>query len=171
MKTLLRWTALVGVVVWLGGCGYRPEGQAAPTAGRPTLAVELLLNQTGRAFVENEVSNQVVQRFARGAGYQLVETAAAATLQLGGTVSAYTTTPAAYDRADRIRLYRAAMKVQVTVSRVEDGRVVWRGEVVETTEFTASDDRALQQANENAAVAKLAERIADQLYAAISAGF
>ena len=169
---LLRWTLLAGVLLQLlGGCGYRPEGRYLSAPEPPTLAVDLLLNQTGRAFLENEVSNRVVERFARGTSYRLVASAADATLQLAGAVTAYTTTPAAYDRDDNIRLYRSSMTAQVTVSNVADGRVVWRGEMVETAEFAASADRAQQQANENTAVATLAERLADEVYNRLAAGF
>lgn len=161
------WLLLLGVV----GCGYHPEGRPPLAAERPSLAVDLLLNRTGRAFLENEVSNRVMERFARGARYRLTEAAPQASLLLTGAVTRYETTPSAYDRTDRIVLYRAGMTIQVVVTQPADGRVVWRGDVSESVEFAASDDRALQQANENAAVARLAERLADELYARVATGF
>lgn len=170
MMSMLRWGLLLGVIM-LAGCGYRPEGRAVSGPERPTLAVELLLNRTGRAFLENEVSNRVVERFARGTHYRLVESSASAELILSGAITVYTTTPAAYDRDDQIRLYRASMTIQVSITNSADGRVLWRGDLVESDEFLASADRALQQANENAALATMAERLADELYARISAGF
>lgn len=171
MKGWLRRGFCSGLLLLMFGCGYLPEGRMPHGGPHSTLAVELLQNRTGRAFLENEVSNRVMERFGRGASFLLVEDPTSAQLLMTGTVSDYDTTPSAYDRDDRIELYRARMTVQVIVTQTADGRVVWRGDVTETAEFATSDDRALQQANENLAVSKLAERLADELYSRISSGF
>lgn len=163
---------LILLVLLAGGCGYRPEGAHVAVAGeRPRLNIELLQNRTGRAFLENIVSTTVVQRFSRGGLYQVVEASAGPELLLSGQVSSYATVAIAYDHLDRIVLYRASMAVDVTLSKVADGRVLWKGTVSEATEYDADADRARQQTNENRATNVLAERIADELYALLASDF
>ena len=163
---------LAALLLLLSGCGYRPEGAVLPTAGgAPTLFVELAKNRTGRAFIENELTNRIVERFARGGRYILDEDRSTVTLILAPEVTTYSAVASAYSRSDQILLYRAAMTLTATLVQGRDGRIIWKGTLAESVEFAASTDRAQQQANENDAVVGLTERLADDLYARVAEGF
>lgn len=163
---------LIAIVLLLSACGYRPEGAVVPAAGGPpSLFVELAKNRTGRAFIENELTNRIVERFARGGRYILDENRDAVTLILSPEVASYSTVASAYSSSDQILLYRAAMTLTATLVQGRDGRIVWKGTLAESVEFSANADRAQQQANENNAVLGLTERLADDLYARVAEGF
>jgi len=168
-RTLLP---LVAFLLLLTACGYRPEGAVLPTAGTPpALFVELAKNHTGRAFIENELTNRIVERFARGGRYTLAENSETVDLILSPVVASYSAVASAYSSSDQILLYRAAMTLKATLVQSRDGRIVWKGTLAESVEFAADPDRAQQQANENAAVVGLTERLADDLYAGVAEGF
>ena len=163
---------LVATLLLVAACGYRPEGTLPPVAGRPaTLFVELAKNRTGRAFIENELTNRIVERFARGGRYRLDEERPTAALVLTPEVAGYTAVASAYSQTDQILLYRATMTLVATLVQGEDGRIVWKGTLTESVEFAASSDRAQQQTNENVAVSGLTVRLADDLYARVAENF
>ncbi len=163
---------LVALLLLVGACGYRPEGVLPPVSGSPaTLFVELAKNRTGRAFMENQLTNRVVERFARGGRYVLTEDRAVAALVLTPEIASYGAVASAYSSTDQILLYRATMTLTATLVQGQDGRIVWKGNLVESIEFAASPDRAQQQSNENAAVSGLTVRLADDLYARVAENF
>lgn len=163
---------LAVVFLMVSACGYHPEGSSLPTAAPPaTLFVELAKNRTGRAFIENELTNSIVERFARGGRYSLSEDRGTVTLILTPEVVTYSAVASAYSSSDQILLYRATMSLSATMMQRQDGRIVWKGPLSDSVEFAANSDRAQQQSNENAAVAKLTERLADDLYARVAENF
>lgn len=163
---------LVASLLLLTACGYRPEGAVLPAPGPPpTLFVELAKNHTSRAFIENELTNRIVERFARGGRYILDENRNTVDLVLIPEVASYSTVASAYSSSDQILLYRAAMTLTATMVQGRDGRIVWKGTLAESVEYAANADRALQQANENNAVIGLTERLADDLYARVLEDF
>lgn len=163
---------LVAIALLLSSCGYRPEGAVLPAAGTPpTLFVELAKNRTGRAFIENELTNRIVERFARGGRHILDENRSTATLILSSEVTTYSTVASAYSSSDQILLYRAAMTLTATLVQGRDGRIIWKGTLAESVEYAANADRAQQQSNENNAVLGLTERLADDLYARVIEDF
>lgn len=155
---------LLGAV--LAGCGYRPEGYAPDAAApAPLLYLELARNRTGRAFIENALSNHMVERFGRSGRFRVTEDRSQAELLFSVDIVSYGSGAIAYDRSDTIRLYRCSIAAIGTLTRNSDGRILWKGTVAESTEYAANDDRAVQQANENKVIGQLSERIADDLYA------
>lgn len=163
---------LVLLLLLLSGCGYqfeRPAGTWQGTA--PLLYVELLDNRTTRAFLENEATTQVVERFGRSRRFQVTEDPARAQLVLGGRLDSYGTTAVAYNQADDILVYRAQLTAAVALSRQDNGKILWKGQLTETEEFSASNDRALQQVNEKGAIRRLCQLLADDLFARVSDDF
>lgn len=164
---MLRQIVLVfALPIILAGCGYHSEGYSSVDARpAPSLYLELARNKTGRAFIENALSNRVAERFGRGGRFRLTENYPQAELHLSIDITAFSSVAIAYDQTDTIRLYRSSLSLVGTLTRSGDGRILWKGPVSESIEYEANDDRAVQQANENEAIARLSELLADDLYA------
>lgn len=168
----MRLLPLVLLLLLLSACGYRFAGRdVGALSGVGTLRIELFGNRTAEPYLENWVTDSVTHRFARTPGLQLVEGRGAVDALLGGKVLAYSTDPIAYDRDDRITEYRSSMTVEAVLTNTEDGRVLWKDTVEWSEEYPVSLDKSAQEDVEAAAIAVIADRVAQQLHARILDGF
>ncbi|PLX82566.1 MAG: molecular chaperone [Desulfuromonas sp.] len=160
-----RFLLLALALFLLGGCGYRFgwDGASRPE-GLETVYVDMFANRSTEPFLENTVTNRVVEQFSRRGGWRLSEDAKAADAVLSGTVQSYTTLPISYDALDEITEYRSEVTINAVMRRGRDGKVLWKGKVAWSEEYPAADDKALQEDNEATATALAAERIAEELY-------
>lgn len=168
----MRWLVLLLIATALPGCGYHWVGQetSLPTTER-RLSVVPLDNRTTRAFLEQYGTAALVERFARSHRYELTEEPALAGLQLSGIIADYRSRVAAYDRDDRINLYRLEMALDVTLRRLRDGRILWKGRVQGGEDYPANTDRGHQQIDEESAARALLQRLADDVYARLTDDF
>lgn len=144
-----------------GACGYHREGQHSPEAGRPRLYIELFANDTHRAFANDVLTVQVIERFARSPLFFIVENPAQADLLLGGAITRYETAPIAYSPLDNISAYKADLTMRAAVRRPGAEReMVWRGTLSTTQDYTGNNpDLVLQQS---------AEHLANDLYTQVT---
>jgi outer membrane lipopolysaccharide assembly protein LptE/RlpB len=147
------------------GCGYRLQGRNAELPGGvKTLYVELLANETYKPFLENEVTNAVVERFSRNPRVQIVEDRNRADAILSGTITSYGRRALSYDQDDDIAEYRAKMRLEAVLRRVDNAEALWKGDVEWAEEYLTSSDKTLQEDRENAAILAIGQRLADELY-------
>lgn len=157
---------IIFLTLGLPSCGYHLEGNRTPPAVRERLYIDLFANRTSRAFVNDTLTNLVVERFARSGLFEMVEDPQNADLILQGTLQKYDTAPIAYSKVDEIIAYRVDVIVQATLRRTKPvGRIDWKGDLSGSQDFSANPDRAVQQENERSATTLLCERLADELYA------
>jgi hypothetical protein len=144
-----------------GACGYHREGQSSPTAVRSRLYIELFANDTHRAFANDVLTTQVIERFARSPLFSIVENPAQADLLLGGAITLFETAPIAYSQLDTISAYKADLTVRATVRRPgADREMVWRGTLATSQDYTGNNpDLVMQQA---------ADRLANDLYTQVT---
>lgn len=167
MKAL--WSLLMLSLV-LCGCGYTPSA-LGPGIGVASLYIEPMVNHTPEPLLDSLVSNSLISRFSRDSRLTLVSGKKAATGILSGFVSSYSRTPVAYDRTDSIREYRSTMAVTASLQRVADGKILWKGTVSWSDTSLNNSDRSVQSDQENVAIQKISERLADQLYHRINENF
>ncbi len=140
-----------------GACGYHLEGRQSAATERPRLYIELFVNDTHRAFANDVLTVQIIERFARSPLFSIVENPAQADLVLGGAITLYDTAPIAYSQADTISAYKADLAVRSTLRRLGAAReMVWRGTLATSQDYTGNNpDLVMQQS---------AERLANDLY-------
>jgi len=157
---------------FLGGCGYHFSGEVSslPPEIR-SLYIELFANRTAEPYLENFITNQVVEEFARSRNLHLTEDRNSADAVLSGTVSRYSTSPVSFGRDDEITEYRSAMTVDTVLYRSSDGKALWKGNLSWTEEYPSNDDKAVQEDNEAAAIVVIVERLAEDLYFRIADNF
>jgi outer membrane lipopolysaccharide assembly protein LptE/RlpB len=147
------------------GCGYHFQGRNAELPGGvKTLYVELLANTTYKPFLENEVTNAVVERFSRNPRVQIVEDRNRADAILSGTITSYGRRALSYDQDDNIAEYRAKMRLKAVLRRADNAEALWKGNVEWAEEYLTSSDKTLQEDRENAAILAIGQRLADELY-------
>jgi outer membrane lipopolysaccharide assembly protein LptE/RlpB len=170
MKRLLLALALA---LLAGGCGYHLAGRGAqlPTDVR-SLYIGMFTNGTYHPFLENVVTNAVTDQFLTNGGLRLVESRDQADAVLSGKVASYSTDSIAYDRNDAILEYRARLTVRAVLRRVRDGRILWKGDVSWSRAYPADRMNVVaQQDNEAAAIQKIGDRVAAELYSRIMDNF
>lgn len=156
-RVLVKFILSALLLLCCSACGYHREGQQSPSRARQSLYIELFANDTHRAFVNDTVTVQVIERFARSPYFTVVEDPAQADLLFGGTIALYDTTPIAYNQDDTISAYRADLTVRATLRRPGAKReVVWTSTVTTSQDYIFNNpDLVLQQS---------AERLANELY-------
>lgn len=161
-----RTSILIGLLaLLLSGCGYRLQGRSdALPGGVRTVHVELFRNMTYEPFVDNSVTNQVVQRFARHGRLDIVEQRARAEAVLGGRILGYSNAALSYDSDDEIAEYRAKMVVEAVLRRTDNGEVLWKGTVAWEEDYFASNDKVVQDDRERAAIEVVSRRLADEIF-------
>lgn len=147
------------------GCGYHVQdrGNSLP-ADVQTVYTGIFANRTLEPFLDIVISDAVSERFIRGRMLRVVDRAELASALLAGEVVSYTTSPVGYDRGDEIARYRSTMVVSARLARVGTSEVLWKGTVSWNEEYEASQDKAVQEDNEAAAIRTVGERIAEEIY-------
>jgi hypothetical protein len=160
-RVLVNFLVSALLLICCGSCGYHREGQQSPAAVRPSLYVELFANDTHRAFVNDVLTLNVIERFARSPLFSIVENPAQADLLLGGAITLYETTPIAYSQNDSISAYKANLAIRSTLRRPDAAReIVWRGTLSTSQDYSGNHpDLVLQQS---------AERLANDLYTQVT---
>jgi len=156
---------VVLLALLLSACGYRLQGRSDTLPGDVrSLYVELFRNDSYEPFLENAITNKVVERFARHDRLEIVEQPARAQGILGGRVVRYSNSAWSYDQDDRIAEYRSKMTVEAVLRRVDNGEVLWKGSVSWQEEYPVSSDKTLQDDREQAAIQEISQRLADELF-------
>ncbi len=157
--------SLILAILLLSACGYRLQGRSDNLPGDVRiLYVELFRNDTYEPFIENTLTNEVVERFARHGRLQLVEQPARAEGILGGRIVKYSNRTISYDRDDDIAEKRSQMTVEAVLRRVGNGEVLWKGTVVWGEDYPVTSDKVLQDDREQAAIREVSQRLADELF-------
>ncbi len=161
------------VVMVATGCGYRFAGEAIDLPGGvQKVRVELFANRTQEPYLDTLATGSVIERLMRLHNVEIVESPDAADAVLDGEVLQYSISASAYDAGDAIQSYRVTMRVAATLTRVSDGRFLWRGEAVRFEDFvSAGVDITTQEGLESEARKRAADRIAEDLSWQMATGF
>jgi outer membrane lipopolysaccharide assembly protein LptE/RlpB len=164
----MRYVATVLLLFALLGCGYHFPGKGGALPGEvERLYIPLFVNKTSEPQIENLLSNDVSEVFARNGNISQVESLQQAEAVLEGVISAYSSRAIAYGTNDDISEYRASMTIDVALRQVTDGRLLWQGSVSWNDEYIAADDKAVQEDLERDAIEEISLRIAEDLLSRI----
>jgi hypothetical protein len=160
------------MIVSLFGCGYHFGGETDQLPGGiRNLYIAMFDNQTSEAFLENPITNRVIEKFARTGKISIVEDRNDAEGVLSGVITGYSRKAVAYNQDDDIVEYRSDITVTAELRQVADNTVLWKGTASWSEEFMAASDRELEQDREALAQAAIARRLADELYARLTENF
>lgn len=158
--------ACLSLCVWLaGGCGYHLPGRGdAIPEDIQKIYVDVIINKTSEPFIENLLTSDVRDQFARRPAFEVVSEPNKSDAVISGTITRYSARAVSYDENDDIKEYRAAMTTEFRFERTDGSEVLWQGNVSWDEEFLASDDRAQQDNNETEAQKELTFRLASELF-------
>jgi len=158
---------LLCLVVLLAGCGYHTPGADTAWVGQDgeTLHIALFANRTAEPYLDNYVTEMVVQQLSRSRRFELTEDRQSADLVLEGVVTRFENSASAFGSDDRIEDYKVTLEVQVRLVDNGSAKVVWQDELSRSEHYLATIDKN-QQLEEQAQSARLAAaRLAEDLHA------
>jgi len=146
------------------GCGYHFPGQSgALPEGVEKLYIPLFINKTAEPQLEYKMTSRVSEVFSRNSKISQVEKSISAEAVLLGTVRDYTTRALSYNSNDNIGEYRSTMVVDAVLQQVETERSLWQGTISWSAEYSASDDKNLQEDLERQAIDEITLRLAEEI--------
>jgi outer membrane lipopolysaccharide assembly protein LptE/RlpB len=172
---LFRLTSLVLLSLVLSialGCGYQIMGRGGEfPEGITSLAIAPLENKTKEANLNAIFVSALRREFIFRREVDIVsKDKAEASLQ--GAITSVTTGSIAYDREARAREYRVTITLDLLLVRQGDGKVLWRGDGIQgATEYIASTDVIVEEGRKNAAIRKIADDLAEEIYIKIKERF
>ena len=121
MKTVgrRRWSVVGGWLIGLGalaagGCGYHLVGASSTLPARlEKLYVAPFVNQSGRAELDQRLTEAVTQEWVRRGRFQLVSSGEQADVVLSGTITAAVTAPVQFDSVGRATQYQLTVMADV----------------------------------------------------------
>jgi len=146
------------------GCGYHFPGQSgALPEGVEKLYIPLFINKTAEPQLEYKMTSRVSEVFSRNSKISQVEKSISAEAVLLGTIRDYTTRALSYNSNDNIGEYRSTMVVDAVLQQVETERSLWQGTISWSAEYSASEDKNLQEDLERQAIDEITLRLAEEI--------
>ena len=165
---------LVLLALAVGGCGYHLSGgeEDRLPGGVQVICIPMFANRTMEHFLENVVSNAVMQRFSRALHVEVVEDPQKADAVLEGVITNYHSGASSYyGSKDQIVEYKAEIECQATLRSTKDKRVIWKGGASWNQEYEASPDRVLEESREEQTQNEIARYLADELFNRLTENF
>jgi outer membrane lipopolysaccharide assembly protein LptE/RlpB len=161
-----RWGIGLMAACVLAGCGYRPLGETGAPAGRRTVLVQAIGNETLRPGLQGIVGAALLRQL-RLQGIAGSPDAGSADLVLSGGVTGYLNDAITFSGQDIGRRFRIRLTVSVTLTRPADGSVRLAEAVLGEAFYTTGTDAVTTRNAEEEAVRRAAQDMAFRLVARI----
>ena len=156
----------------LGSCGYRFSGDVTLPSGVDHIQITILSNPTSEAGIENIITAQLIAEFTRRNPGVLVSRRADADAVLSGTISSIKIWTASRRGEQIPNERRVVLKVSLKLTTT-DGKELWRVRNLSNTEVYPIDQTnpLVTEKNKRAAIAVLAQKIAETSYDLLTQNF
>ncbi|RPJ72569.1 MAG: hypothetical protein EHM15_08950 [Desulfobacteraceae bacterium] len=160
-KTLL---AACGLLLALGGCGYRFQSAGTIPAGLEPIFIDVFQNRTNEAGLETTVTNAVVVEFTQRNRAALATTAAGASVIMKGVIRSLQVQTISSRGRDVSGERRVTLTLEVQLVQ-PDGKVAWAVKNLTDNEtFRVTNDNFVNSDLQRAASAIVATRLAERIY-------
>ena len=179
----MRWrisVALMGVTVWIAGCGYHVAGtnDALPKSVH-VIAVPALENKTSSYRIEQRLTNATVHEFLAKTSYRVVSDPANGDAVLRGKVLSLEAVPLLFDTATgRATTMLVTVRCEVTFELRETGKVlyhadnfIFRNQYEISADVTKPDSIKNFFEEQDPALDRLAQDFAARLVAAVTENY
>jgi hypothetical protein len=150
---------VVILLLWVGGCGYRPHGRGSLPPEIQRLHLAALKNSTLRPGLQGIVGTAILGRLQQEGRIRTApqETADAV---LEGTISAYQNIPVAFEQGDIGRRFRVRLILNMQLKERNGEKVLLKDEVLGEAYYTAGTGVVTTRAAEEEAGLRAAQDLA-----------
>ncbi|MBT1071641.1 LPS-assembly lipoprotein LptE [Pelotalea chapellei] len=164
---LLRALLTIAIVMQLSGCGYHFSGSGDNTiATGQSIWVSFIRNESTSSIAQTVLRRALFEESHRLRGLFPAASESDAELVVNGTLRSYSSKAVSYTAADRAREYRLMLNVELEIRRKGMNSLLWKGSLQSYQDFPASDNLALQQNAEEAALVAASRIIAQKMLVA-----
>jgi outer membrane lipopolysaccharide assembly protein LptE/RlpB len=164
--TARRWGVGLIAACLLAGCGYQPMGESGSPAGRRTLLVQAIGNETLRPGLQG-IAAAALLRQLRLQGVAGSTDAGSADLVLSGGITGYLNEAITFSSQDIGRRFRIRLVMSVTLTRPADGSIRLAETIVGEAFYTTGTDAVTTRNAEEEAVRRAAQDMASKLVSRI----
>jgi predicted small secreted protein len=165
MRTRSLFIALSLLAVLLSSCGYtmsKAGSQAGPLGGKYRVAVPLFVNGTYEPLVEKQVTSALKDELAIDGRWVLTDRGDA-DLLVSGKVAKVELLPLSYDAQERILEYRVRLVMDVKVTEIKSGKVLWKEQDMESfSDYRVIEDITKSKINKGEAITKASKNFAEE---------
>ena len=164
---------LILLALLVSGCGYHVPGTSDSWVGGDArlVYIQLFENMTAEPYVDNYMSDALVEELSRSRLFELTEKVEAAEVLIGGTVDGFTSNAISFSSSDRITDYRATMNITVRVLDNGNDQVMWQEKMRRSEDYSAAVNKNLQLEGERLAARQVAKRLAEDIRAQLLNNF
>lgn len=164
---------LILLVLLVSGCGYHVPGASDPWVGGDARVVyiQLFENTTAEPYLDNYMTDALVEELSRSRLFVLTENADAAEVLIDGTIDSFTSNAISYSSTDRITDYRATMGITVKLVQNSNDQVLWQKKMRRSEDYSAAVNKNLQLEGERLTARQVARRLAEDIRAQLLNNF
>ena len=156
-----RFTALL--LLLLMGCGYHPIGADPIGPTTHTIAVPLFTNRSTEVGLEAVLANALINTFAQTRAVRVTPFEEGADLILDGKVQSVDNTSVAYQDVTQSTVRRVIIRVELTLRRQENGKVIWKDTQVLQEDYVVDPNYHAGEATRAEGLRRAAVKMARQV--------
>jgi outer membrane lipopolysaccharide assembly protein LptE/RlpB len=156
---------LILLTLFVSGCGYHVPGASDSWVGGDArlVYVQLFENMTAEPYLDNYMTDALVEELSRSRLFELTENLEAAEVLIGGTVDSFTSNAISYSSTDRITDYRATMAITVRLLDNANDKIMWREKMRRSEDYSAAVNKNLQLEGQRLTARQVAKRLAEDI--------
>lgn len=157
----------------IAACGYRfaPEGEAIDKKIQ-TVFVDVFINKTSEANIENTVRTAFIDRITQGRRFRLAGSADEADAILRGSVESLTAAPLSYQATSLAAEDRITIVLSLSLEAQNPKDILWAHSGFSgTQDYSMGSSLSIAQANKKDALVKLSNDTAERAYRLMMSGF
>lgn len=164
---------LILLALFVAGCGYHVPGSSDSWVGGDArlVYVELFENMTAEPYLDNYMTDALVEELSRSRLFELTENVDAAQVLIGGTVDSFSSKAISFSSTDTISDYRATMGITVKLTASGDSQVIWQEKMRRSEDYSAAVNKNLQLEGERLTARQVARRLAEDIRAQLLNNF
>ena len=172
-KKISRLAAVLGCILIAAACGYgfKPGGEYIDR-GIQTVFVDVFVNKTSEANIENTFRGAFIDQFIQGKRFRIVDSADRADAVFRGSIDNLTTGTLSYKTTNLAAEERYTVTLTLSFDERLGNKVIWSyPNLSSIQDYKTSTSTAETQTSRNAALTKLANDTAERAYRLLMSGF
>jgi len=172
LPKLIKTGMVILTAFFICGCGYHfIDTENSPPSGINNICIPIFINKTREPGIETPFTNSLINEFITRKKIDIVASDKADAI-VKGIIKSFNLASISYQRNDVVQEYRVTIVMEVTLIRNDNGEIIWKDRNLrETGEYRVDTNVAAAEANKDAAIIDLANKISEEIHNRIFENF